>query len=292
MAKRAVNDHTEDCLNHIADIHIITCDNIGDIPLESYHFHSLFEIIIVQSGCIRIMVNYIIKEIVSCSVVMLHSNLPHMIIGYTDDVRFAIVHIPERILTGEMERIPEMHKDKIFIQNSRFGYLFQSQQLSINAMSLSYKIHNNQGFLRISYLFELLHLLSESSHVELLSMSSEQTTGISEVKVYESSVERAFRFIYAHFLEECSLAEIAEYANQNSSSLCRSFRKASGYTITEFINRLRVEKSCELLRNTSLSIKDISYQSGFNTFSYFNTKFKTITGITPRQYRKEIKKNI
>lgn len=287
MRKRAVNDHTEDNLNHIADIHIIDSETIRDYPLDNYHFHNHFEIMAVQSGKVRIMVNYVVKEIASPSVVMLHSNLPHMVIGYSDDIRFVLVHIPDRVLTGEIERIPEMHKDKIFIENSRFGYLFRSPELNRKVISLSYKINENRGFMQISHLFRLLHLLSESRQVEFLSMNSEKVAEMSERSGYESSVERAFRYIYNHFLDDCSLAEIAEYANQNASALCRAFKKASGYTITGFVNRLKVEKACELLRNTDLGITDVSYQSGFNTFSYFSTQFKDITGFTPSQYRKE-----
>lgn len=285
MRKYAVNDHTEDSLLHIADIHLVTNENIKNLSLGSYHYHKHFEIIVIQQGSVKIMVNYMIKEIASPSVIMLHSNLPHMIIGHTKDIRATIIHIPDRILTGEIERIPEMHKDKTFIQNSTFGYLFQSSQLSKKIISLSYKIHKEKGFMQISHLFKLLYLLSKSNKVEYLSINSEQIINTQGKVTYETSVERTFRFIYTHFRDDCSLAEIAGYANQNASALCRSFKKASGYTITGFINRLRVEKACELLRNTNLTITDISYQSGFNTFSYFSTQFKAITGLTPSQYR-------
>lgn len=281
-----MNDHTEDNLNHIADIHMITCENIRDYPLENYHFHKHFEIIVVQHGSIRLMVNYMIREIASPSVIMLHSNLPHRVVGYTGDIRFVIVHIPERILTGEIERIPEMHQDRIFIENSRFGYLFRTPQLCRKVDSLTHKLNGHKGFIQISHLFRLMHLLSESRQVDLLSINSGQIIESHET-VYESSVERTFRFIHEHFLDDCSLAEIAEYANQNASALCRAFKKASGYTITGFVNRLRTEKACELLRDTDLSVADVSYQSGFNTFSYFSTQFKAITGFTPSQYRKE-----
>lgn len=285
MRKCAVNDRSEDNLNHIADIHLVTEENIRNLPLGSYHFHRHFEIIVVQQGSVKIMVNYMMKGIASPSVIMLHSNLPHMIVGHTEDIRAIIIHIPDRILTGEIDRIPEMHEDRTFIQNSRFGYLFQSPYLSRKIISLSSRIHKVKGFMQISLLFRLLYLLSKSAKVEFLSMNSGQIMEASEAATYETSVERAFRFIYTHFQEDCSLADIAGYASQNASALCRSFKKASGYTITGFINRLRVEKACELLRNTDLGITEISYLSGFNTFSYFSTQFKAVTGLTPSQYR-------
>mgnify|MGYP000092365488 CR=1 FL=1 len=138
MRKYAVNDHTEDSLLHIADIHILTNKNIRNLSLGSYHYHKHFEIIVIQQGSMKVMVNYMIKEIAPPSVIMLHSNLPHMLIGHTEDIKATIIHIPDRILTREIDHIPEMHKDRIFIQNSTFGYLFQSSELSKKIISLSY----------------------------------------------------------------------------------------------------------------------------------------------------------
>ena len=94
---------------------------------------------------------------------------------------------------------PNMHKGRTFIQNSRFGYLFQSSQLSKKIISLSYGIQKEKGFMQISYLFRLLYLLSNSSKVEFLSMNFEQIINTQEKAKYESSIERTFRFIYAHF---------------------------------------------------------------------------------------------
>ena len=63
MRKYAVNDHTEDSLLHIADIHLVTNENIKNLSLGSYHYHKHFEIIVIQQGSVKIMVNYMIKEI-------------------------------------------------------------------------------------------------------------------------------------------------------------------------------------------------------------------------------------
>lgn len=93
---------------------------------------------------------------------------------------------------------------------------------------------------------------------------------------------------HRHYTEEHTLDEIAAYANQNKTALCRAFRKATGYSVFQFINRLRVERACELLRNTDESITDIACQVGYNTFSHFNLQFHAVMHFPPSKYRKDI----
>ena len=104
----------------------------------------------------------------------------------------------------------------------------------------------------------------------------------------ENSIDRTFRYLYDHYTERQTLDEIAAYANQNKTALCRAFKKASGYSIFGFINRLRVERACELLRNTDESITNIAYLVGYNTFSHFNLQFHAVMNMSPSEYRKEI----
>ncbi|WP_074435132.1 helix-turn-helix domain-containing protein [Bacteroides timonensis] len=77
------------------------------------------------------------------------------------------------------------------------------------------------------------------------------------------------------------------WRKQNASSLCRAFKKACGSTIFQFINRLRIEKACSLLKNTDLSITQIAYQVGFNSLAHFNNQFKKFARTLPGVYRKQ-----
>ena len=54
-------------------------------------------------------------------------------------------------------------------------------------------------------------------------------------------------------------------------------------TPLDYLNQLRINKSIELLRNTELSIKEISFQCGFQSPQYFSRIFKQQTGKTPRE---------
>jgi AraC-like DNA-binding protein len=95
-------------------------------------------------------------------------------------------------------------------------------------------------------------------------------------------------FILAENHRNISLKEVAETANMSKEAFCRFFKERTGKTYTEFLNELRIHKSCHLLQETELSISQIAYQTGFQNLSYFNRAFKKYILTTPKSFRKQI----
>jgi AraC-like DNA-binding protein len=55
----------------------------------------------------------------------------------------------------------------------------------------------------------------------------------------------------------------------------------------EYFNRLRIQRACELLNNTALSVQEIGQTVGFSDPYYFSRAFKRIIGASPNQYRRK-----
>ncbi len=98
-------------------------------------------------------------------------------------------------------------------------------------------------------------------------------------------VKQITKEIHAHLYEKITPTLIAEHLNMNCSYLCNHFKKETGKTITEYINQLKINESKRLLKNTQLSLIQISTQLGFSSQSYFHIVFKKQTGMTPNDYR-------
>jgi AraC-like DNA-binding protein/mannose-6-phosphate isomerase-like protein (cupin superfamily) len=96
-------------------------------------------------------------------------------------------------------------------------------------------------------------------------------------------------FILAENHRNISLKEVAETANMSKEAFCRFFKERTGKTFTEFLNELRIHKSCHLLQETELSISQIAYQTGFQNLSYFNRAFKKFRNETPKDLRRKLK---
>ena len=63
------------------------------------------------------------------------------------------------------------------------------------------------------------------------------------------------------------------------------FKKITGYTFSNYLMKLRVQAARDLLQQTSIPIKEIVYQVGFEDYNYFNRTFKKLQGIPPARFR-------
>lgn len=78
---------------------------------------------------------------------------------------------------------------------------------------------------------------------------------------------------------------IAQQLGMSRMSLHRRLKQATGMSTSEFIHKIKVEKSKEYLLETQISISNIASQLGYNNTSYFIKQFKKITNYSPKGYR-------
>ncbi|WP_238902913.1 helix-turn-helix domain-containing protein [Clostridium sp. YIM B02506] len=105
------------------------------------------------------------------------------------------------------------------------------------------------------------------------------------LKNYSSTVRKAIEFIRINLNQYLSLTTISESLYVSSFELSRQFKKETGETITEYINKRRINEAVFILENDTMSITDVSYTVGFNDVNYFTKVFKKIKGTTPSEYR-------
>ena len=85
---------------------------------------------------------------------------------------------------------------------------------------------------------------------------------------------------------EISLEELENYFHYNRFYIIRLFKENTGYTITEFINLVRVLKSTDSLIYTNDTILKIALSNGYNSQEYYSEKFNNIIGMSPLKFRK------
>ena len=69
------------------------------------------------------------------------------------------------------------------------------------------------------------------------------------------------------------------------SSFSRFFSRATGNSFTDFVNRLRINRACQLLMETDRYITNVCYDVGFNNVANFNRRFLQLKGMTPKEFR-------
>ena len=84
---------------------------------------------------------------------------------------------------------------------------------------------------------------------------------------------------------EYDLTDMAARANIAPANFSRTFRDRTGKPPFEYINHLRIQRACILLKRTDRSILDIAYDVGYNNLSFFNRYFRKVMHMSPREYR-------
>ncbi len=93
-------------------------------------------------------------------------------------------------------------------------------------------------------------------------------------------------YTFQHFKQEITIEQIAKIAFLSRSQFSSFFKLHTGKTYIKFVNELRIENACILLKNNTYTIEQICYEVGFKNVSNFTRHFKKNKGVTPSQYRK------
>ncbi len=140
-------------------------------------------------------------------------------------------------------------------------------------------------------------VISQKQHesvVKLLSIFSQHLAMLSnQVFIQQENSEppvitKARAYINEHQTEEIKLGEVSKAVNMSSYYFCKTFKKVTGINFTDYVARIRIEKSKNLLLNPNLRISEIAFEVGFQSLTHFNRVFKKVLGQSPTDYRAQL----
>ena len=103
----------------------------------------------------------------------------------------------------------------------------------------------------------------------------------------ERTIHSILRYLQEHLAEEISLTVLAEEFHLSAQYVSQLFKNEIGVNFLAYLTNIRMEKAKKLLLSSSLSIAEISEQSGYGDYRVFTKVFKKSEGITPSQYRRD-----
>lgn len=256
--------------------HITVVDKTLDWPV-GIHMHSFFEIEIILSGKGTQNLNGITYPIESGMLLFLtpidfHSIDPQ-----------GTLHVINISFDSEMIS-PEM---QLFFMNRRQNLLFRPQdELMSRILSVVGLLEpecksgdNYSNTMRKNLMGVLLGLIARLSKDDVGGMS------------VDAMVHGSIRFIFDHFREDITLAQVAQASGYTPNYFSKLFSDLTGRRYIDFLNSLRTNYAKMLLASTKRSVIDISKASGFSSLSNFARVFKQETGQTPLSFRKSNNNN-
>ncbi|WP_341677051.1 AraC family transcriptional regulator [Niveibacterium sp. SC-1] len=256
-------------------------------PLVRWHYHEEYELHLIVATRGKVFVGDYIGQFAPGHLVLTGPRLPHNWIS-TDypeggvklrDHALQFAHEPFESAT---RLITELRPALPVLERARHGIEFFG--ISAEAERLFIRIRETRGLRRFSAFVEFLALLAECNEYHQLSdariQSFDDDTSLAKISAIVA-------YIAEHCAEDLSLASFAHRANMTESTFSRFFQRATGNTFSEFVNRLRINKACQLLMETDHYIANVCYDVGFNNVANFNRRFLQIKGMTPSEFRRQ-----
>ncbi|RAV05085.1 helix-turn-helix domain-containing protein [Paenibacillus sp. YN15] len=199
----------------------------------------------------------------------------------------------EILIEGKADQVqPVIRRWMQFIREERFRPDTVKDWAMKLMLDLKLKLQSMQMF-RNHFSVEILHreLLEidtlEEMELWMIHFFESSLVVAGEVKELSKRTEvlDACQYVTLNLNRRITLDEVAEHLFMNPSYFSRLFRKETGETFIEYVNRMKVERAKELLDQTSLSVAKIGETLGYDNHSYFIKMFRSVAGTTPQEYR-------
>lgn len=183
-----------------------------------------------------------------------------------------------------------------------FDGLRVKEAIDLTELSVNTPVyHSHSKDLREQLMNEMLYIVHHAKEspfhlighlylfLDYLTQSAKSTKLVQSSKMSDYYIKEAINYIEQNFQNNITIEDIAAVCGINRSYFGKIFRNSIGRSPQEFLMNYRMVKATELLKLTSLSIAEIGAAVGYENQLHFSRAFKTIYGVSPREWRNKHK---
>lgn len=259
-----------------------------------FHFHTECQINYITESKGKRIIGDSIEAFKEGEITFLGPNLPH--VWYNDlpqEEEEEPTMASSLTLFIDFDKLVNIIKNFIpatqveqFVKTAQRGIVFNGKSQDIIKDKLL-NLANTSGLQRI---IGFLDLIDSMMHAEEFDLISSPAFNNHYSLKDNDKIDRVFRHMFDNYHRDISLDEIAVVANMTKHAFCRYFKSRTQKSFIQFLNEIRVSQSSLMLTQGKDLIGNIAYECGFGSLSNFNKVFKSIKGVTPSEYKKQLTK--
>ena len=262
----------------------------GKLPLKiyaddyvRYHWHEEYEFLISAGEGVRCTVSGVQIELkAGCALLIQAGDLHAISAARPQEITEIVVH--HSFWANEDEE--ELFSGKLRFQSQFFAEDPVDAQI-IEGLCAIKELYRERPF---GYEFQLKSRFCEIFAI-LLRHGRYRVETQNNAKETEAS-KNLFAYVHQHYAENLSLEHLAQISHYSKSYVIKLFKKNTGQTPVEYINRYRLDRAKALLKEPNHSVLDIALTCGFQNVGYFIRVFKDRFGVTPGVFRRELLKEV
>jgi AraC-like DNA-binding protein len=256
-----------------------------------WHYHPEFELTLIEAGHGQRLVGDGIADYAPGDLVLLGPDLPHSWRSNPSTSRVPqanraiVVQFRHDFLGKDFFSLHEMKSLAALLERAGSGLAFASTSAGQHASASLASFPTLSAPRRLIHLLEILQDLAEEKHATVLT-----THAIRPIHrpADQERLDLVCSYLDQHF-RRVDFAALSRSIHLDQSSLCRFFKRATGRTMTAYVNELRIGNAAHLLTSTTLGTLQISLQVGFENYAHFARQFRRLKGCSPAQLRRQLR---
>lgn len=266
---------------------------LGDNWIRDYghdesnlHFHNLMEIGYCKCGEGELVLNDETRRYEPAMVSIIPQNFPHLTIS---DAESGQSHW-EYLFFDPMVMIQELYPDNAVMQKrvlqmvnrrAQFFHEWENSGLSVLVQMIMEEMRQQKKYFR-----ESVHGLMLALFSELLRMcESAAAENEMKKKAGVSQITAALDYVRAEYTGNIRVEDLARASHMSETHFRRVFESYMNMSPVDYINLMRVQKACDIMKKTNDSMDVVAQKVGFATTSTFNRNFKKYLNTSPYQWK-------
>jgi AraC-like DNA-binding protein len=281
----------------VAELEQIGYDDSGGFIAEYindtgglWHFHPEYELVLnISSNGTRIIGDSV-ELFDKYDMVLIGGKIPHSWNYYKSDKNLPekhgiMVHFRTSSLGESLLAQHELNCVRELLSQAERGIGFSVEDAR-TAEKYLVRMISNKGIDKMIDFFNVLRIICLTEKKVLLCTENYK-------QAYDErgnkKMAEVYTYIRENYFKPVTLEKISKIARMSTFAFSRFFKKNCGSGFVEYLNRVRTNRACYLLRETDYQVHDIAIECGFGSISNFNKQFRKTEGISPRDYRSQFK---
>lgn len=250
------------------------------------HYHDEYELVLSVKGNGTRIVGDCVEIFDRYDLVLIGTSLPHAWNYYpAEDMvpenRGIMVHFDLSSIGEGLLYQHELHPLRNLLLDAERGIAFSVDEAKKIEIFLRNMV-STRGLEKLINFFSVMKILCSSEKRRFL--CSPGYSFADDEKAHEK-ISEVYSFIKENYGKPITLDDASRITGMSPSALSRYFKKESGSCFVDFLNTIRMNRACYLLRETDYPVNEICEECGFQSISNFNKHFRKAEGISPRAYR-------
>lgn len=257
---------------------------------NSLHFHNLMEIGVCRSGTGELVLDEEKFPYQSAMVSIIPHNYPHVTISNTKEGP----SFWEYLFFDPMQMVAEMYPDNELLQREMlekinckalFVHEWENRNIALLVKMIMEEMRGMRPYhtdsvrgLLFALVIEIVRMNQQDEHRSELDKGKRKNSGLAQVA-------EALDFVRMEYTRSIRIEELAKVCHMSETHFRRVFEACMNMSPVDYINLVRVQKACDLMKKNNDSMDIVAQKVGFATTSTFNRNFKKILNTSPYQWK-------